>query len=130
MSITASSMNHRERGGAWVESRWVQNTIIALIVFNLIPLYPLDGHHVVRELLPRRHQHGFMHFQQRAGIFILGALVFGPWLLQNILRVSVISPIGWLLSRIVFPLLEVSFPGRSWFFVRETWIAFLPYLPW
>jgi voltage-gated sodium channel len=31
-------MNHRERIGQWVESRWVQNAIIALIVFNAIIL--------------------------------------------------------------------------------------------
>lgn len=55
---------------------------IALCVFNLLPIFPLDGHHIVREMLPTRMQAPFMRWQMRFGFMVLLGLVFGPRLLS------------------------------------------------
>ena len=54
---------------------------IMLAIFNLLPIYPLDGHHVARELLPSRKQAAFMKFQRETGIWILIGLLYLPDLL-------------------------------------------------
>lgn len=84
-------------------------TIIAnfgLFAFNLIPLFPLDGHHIVRELLPRDRQRAFMEWQIKSGRMILMIMIFAPTILSNFVpgfkgRLSAnpwLDPIGWLLS--------------------------------
>ena len=57
---------------------------ILLCTFNLIPLFPLDGHHILRELLPVDHQQGFMMWQLQYGRILLMALLFGPALLRQV----------------------------------------------
>jgi len=59
---------------------------LALFTFNLIPLFPLDGHHIVRELLPPEMQRGFMEWQLRFGRILLAALIFGPKLIEIVTR--------------------------------------------
>ncbi len=84
-------------------------TVIAnfgLFAFNLIPLFPLDGHHVVRELLPLDRQRAFMEWQMRAGQKILLAMVFAPQVLSMLFpkfRIMAahnpwLDPLHWLLS--------------------------------
>lgn len=57
---------------------------LMLFTFNLIPLYPLDGHHIVREILPWHKQQAFMHWQLQYGRFVLLALIFLPRLLGGV----------------------------------------------
>lgn len=54
---------------------------VLLCVFNFLPLYPLDGHHIVREFLPPAQQQGFMQWQMRFGMFALLGLLIAPRLL-------------------------------------------------
>ena len=69
---------------------------VCLCVFNLVPLFPLDGHHVAREVLPAEHQSSFMHWQIRYGSIILMVLIFGPRLLRMFLPDAPIpDPLGW-----------------------------------
>lgn len=51
---------------------------LALCLFNLLPLFPLDGHHIQREILPTAWKEGFMQWQMRFGQFLLLGLIFLP----------------------------------------------------
>lgn len=74
---------------------------IALCAFNLIPLFPLDGHHIVRDLLPASQADRFMQWQLRYGMFLLLAVMFGPRLLAIVTRGQIaVSPLGWFLSHV------------------------------
>jgi Zn-dependent protease len=53
---------------------------IILGVFNLLPIYPLDGHRVVPAFLSDEAARGYMQFQARYGFAILIALVALPFL--------------------------------------------------
>jgi len=55
---------------------------IGLCMFNLLPLFPLDGHHMLREALPVRSHQGFMAWQLRYGRLLLIGLIMGPDLLS------------------------------------------------
>ena len=46
---------------------------VALIAFNLLPIYPLDGFHVVESLTP--YNNGYVRFMRRYGQYILIAIV-------------------------------------------------------
>jgi Zn-dependent protease len=51
---------------------WVN---LGLMCFNLIPIYPLDGSHIVRGLLPTEMAYNYHQFMTR----------FGPWILMLLL---------------------------------------------
>jgi Zn-dependent protease len=51
---------------------------ISLFVFNLCPLFPLDGHHILREMLPWHMREGFMRWQMKFGMLTLMALIAIP----------------------------------------------------
>jgi Zn-dependent protease len=66
---------------------------IGLFAFNLIPLFPLDGHHILRETLPLNIQPSFMHWQVRFGPILLMAMVFLPRIVSNAVHKPVFDPI-------------------------------------
>ncbi len=74
----------------------------ALAIFNLIPLFPLDGHHIMRELLPAHKQYSFMMFQVKYGQIILLALIFVPRLAGD----NFPNPLGYAIGSILIPLVS------------------------
>ncbi|RME26804.1 MAG: site-2 protease family protein [Candidatus Zixiibacteriota bacterium] len=50
---------------------------VSLAFFNIIPLYPLDGSHILRNLLPREYEAGYNRFQRFAPIALIALIVFG-----------------------------------------------------
>jgi Zn-dependent protease len=69
-----------------------------LFLFNLLPLFPLDGHHIVRELLPGDRQGAFMMWQMRYGQMLLLALLLIPRFVPE-----VPSPLGMLYTSVLGP---------------------------
>jgi Zn-dependent protease len=64
---------------------------LSLALFNLLPLFPLDGAHVVEQLLPRRQAFSFRLWSQRYGAMVLlGLLALG--------YVSTVAPLSLLIG--------------------------------
>jgi Zn-dependent protease len=83
-------------GGLLEQSVWVAaayygiliNLILAL--FNLIPVPPLDGSHVMRHLLPLRLREPYDRFGRVGILVLLGVLFLVPGAIQ-----VVMAPVGW-----------------------------------
>ncbi len=69
---------------------------LALCLFNLIPVFPLDGHHIVREILPRPMGMAYMRWQVQYGMWTLLALMIAPRLLGSRFP---FNPIGMYIGR-------------------------------
>ena len=70
---------------------------LSLALFNLLPIFPLDGSHVAKNLLPRRQAYWFSVFSERYGALLL----FGLLLVGYVSQVSPLSlligiPRNWL----------------------------------
>lgn len=59
---------------------------LLLMVFNLIPLGPLDGHYILPHLLPARAADAYRHYNGRFGSYLLLALI-----LLSVLGIPVFS---------------------------------------
>ena len=46
-------------------------------IFNLLPIAPLDGHHILRELLPYGARERFMQFSRFGPLIIIALFIFG-----------------------------------------------------
>lgn len=64
---------------------------VALALFNLIPIGPLDGHAVLKRLLPLRASFQFESWNERYG----GHLLFGVILIEMILRTGPLRILVW-----------------------------------
>lgn len=52
---------------------------LLLGIFNLIPIYPLDGSHILSNLLPAQSAHRLAAFYQRYGMLLLMLIIFVGW---------------------------------------------------
>ncbi|MBW7955809.1 site-2 protease family protein [Patescibacteria group bacterium] len=66
---------------------------IVLAIFNLIPVYPLDGSKIVLPLLPRPLGLEYEHFMHRYGMLLMIALLI-PW-------ANGVSPISALITPVI-----------------------------
>lgn len=64
---------------------------LSLALFNLLPLFPLDGAHVWGNLLPQRQAYRFAQFSERYGTMVLLAMLLLP-------HVSTIAPLNVLIG--------------------------------
>jgi len=73
---------------------------ICLFIFNMLPLYPLDGHHIFRDQLPPDLQARFMRWQMRFGMGVLMLIIVGPSL-AGMLGLPVFDPLAWVIDHAV-----------------------------
>jgi len=88
------------------------NFVLAL--FNLIPLGPLDGHHILQYFLPYRRQVEYTHFNRQYGMIMLVVLLAIPYVFDgpNILAYIVFYPAVFLGSMVIgWPLYGVLGAG-------------------
>jgi len=72
---------------------------LALFVFNLIPVYPLDGQKVLTGLLPMKAAIQFERFSLQYGMMVLIGVVF---ILPMVLNISIIgAPVRWMFGFLI-----------------------------
>jgi Zn-dependent protease len=74
---------------------------ISLAIFNLVPVYPLDGSKIILPLLPRGLAIEYEDFMHRYGMFVLIALIF-PWYQGN-------SPVSFLIGPVIDTIIKFLF---------------------
>jgi Zn-dependent protease len=68
---------------------------LMLMAFNLLPIPPLDGYHVLETFLPYKWKQIVQGYERYASMIFLLLIVFGNF--------SGFSPLGWLISTIEIP---------------------------
>jgi Zn-dependent protease len=83
---------------------------LSLACFNLLPLPPFDGSHIVEGLLPERAANAYARLRPLGFPIILVLLVVLPWLMPAIdpVQALLVPPVSWLgehcqLSRALWP---------------------------
>jgi Zn-dependent protease len=80
--------NLSEGAAMWLQTAFAINTM--LLAFNMLPIPPLDGGHVVKALLPRRFLPGFEQLAPYGTIALLALVLLPlPW-----------SPLSWLFTTV------------------------------
>ncbi len=82
---------------------------VGLMVFNLLPFFPLDGHHIARENLHGQARMRFIEFQRYGPFVILGLIVLDNMMISRGLP----GPISWPIINIVKLLLKVTGGGAN-----------------
>ena len=85
-------------GAGLIRFLWLGIMInLGLALFNLLPLFPLDGSHVLKNLLPRYSSYRFSVFSERYGAMILmGLFVMGYVTDVSPLDILIGVPRNWL----------------------------------
>lgn len=65
---------------------------VALAIFNLIPIYPLDGEKIIIGILPQKDAQEFENFMRRFGVIMLLLIIFPTFGGVSILT-SIVSPV-------------------------------------
>ncbi len=52
---------------------------VSLAFFNLLPMYPLDGSHILRNILPPRYEEAIMRFERFAPFILLLLIITGSF---------------------------------------------------
>ena len=103
---------------------------LMLCIFNLLPLFPLDGHHIGRETLPAHLRNDYMQWQVRYGMYVLMGLMFGPRLIAALFKGAVeIDPLRWYMAHARGPLLEMLLDDRTWLEASRALMKFRGYTP-
>ncbi|MCW1948878.1 MAG: site-2 protease family protein [Candidatus Shapirobacteria bacterium] len=76
---------------------------ISLFIFNLIPIPPLDGSHILLNLLPEESRIQWEETFDRYGFVLIIVLVFFPIVHNQSLVSLIISPIISFISRLLLP---------------------------
>ncbi len=108
MAILPAGQEATWQGPVFEMLFWLMIANIALCTFNLFPLFPLDGHHILRELLPPAKQADFMHWQIHYGRYILAGMILIPVLLK------MPSPVGWVIMHVASFAIRVFDLGQIW----------------
>lgn len=66
---------------------------VSLAIFNLVPVYPLDGSKILLALLPKESAYEYDELMHKYGLFLLLLLIF-PW-------AGGVSPVSQLISPII-----------------------------
>ena len=80
---------------------------LVLCIFNLVPLFPLDGHHVLREMLPATRQIDYMRWQLRFGRLLLLGLIFAPMAMKTA------GPLSYLFGSVIEPAIAWTTGGGT-----------------
>src|SRR5215212_7348698 len=81
------------------EMLWVFVSVnLALMCFNLIPIYPLDGSHIVRGLLPTHLAYSYHRFMMQWGMMLLMLLIVAG---RDLLAMMVAEPSARLASLLI-----------------------------
>ncbi|HYD34697.1 MAG TPA: site-2 protease family protein [Vitreimonas sp.] len=76
---------------------------VVLAIFNLVPVYPLDGSKILFALLPKRTAFEYDEFMRHYGMFVLLLLLF-PWGNQA-------SPVSLLISPVIDMVMNILLGG-------------------
>ena len=77
-----------------------------LLAFNLLPIPPLDGFHVLEECLPYRlrYSQGYLQFQRYSPMILMAIFIIGTFSNVSVLS-SIISVIEWPFEKIIMLIL-------------------------